>query len=226
MAPPKIAKPPAPILLVGADRDFMETLAIKFSRAGYCLVAESTRAGALSAVRAKHPVAAVVDGRLDSFPGGDLCRALKSLIASAATILVGAHVGAAMDSVDAIAPGGATAGEIVALTTATLEKISSTHSKTAGVFRLDRVARAVFFRGQDLRLTATEYKLLAMLVENAGQTVSRGALLRDVWGYAEKSRTRTLDIHVRRVRTKLRGEKHRVETVHLQGYRLRAEEHV
>ena len=226
MSPRKKAPPPAPLLLVGADDAFINSLAAKFSRSGHRVVVERTRAGALAIARSEYPVAIVVDGDIDSSSGHDFCRLLKSRVASAATILVRATDDAAEGPVDAVAHDGATAGEIVELTAATMEKISSARSKTAGVFRVDRAAHSVFFRGQALRLTATEYRLLAMLVENAGQTVSRGVLLRDVWGYAEKTPTRTLDVHVRRVRAKLRGEEHRVETVHLQGYRLRTEQEV
>src|SRR5437870_3406370 len=54
-----------------------------------------------------------------------------------------------------------------------------------------------------LRLTRKEYELLALLVQNAGDIVSREDLLMRVWGYSSEIRTRTLDVHIRRLRKKL-----------------------
>jgi DNA-binding response OmpR family regulator len=54
-----------------------------------------------------------------------------------------------------------------------------------------------------LRLTRKEYELLALLVHNAGDIVSREELLMRVWGYNSQIRTRTLDVHIRRLRKKL-----------------------
>jgi DNA-binding response OmpR family regulator len=54
-----------------------------------------------------------------------------------------------------------------------------------------------------LRLTRKEYDLLALLVQNAGDIVSREDLLMRVWGYNSEIRTRTLDVHIRRLRKKL-----------------------
>src|SRR5919108_2690277 len=54
-----------------------------------------------------------------------------------------------------------------------------------------------------LRLTRKEYELLAFLVQNAGDVVSREDLLLRIWGYSSQIRTRTLDVHIRRLRKKL-----------------------
>lgn len=54
-----------------------------------------------------------------------------------------------------------------------------------------------------LRLTRKEYELLALLVQNAGEIVAREDLLLRVWGYGSQIRTRTLDVHIRRLRKKL-----------------------
>src|SRR5271154_4201533 len=54
-----------------------------------------------------------------------------------------------------------------------------------------------------LSLTRKEYDLLALLVENAGEIIPRQVLMMRVWGYSNEIRTRTLDVHVRRLRKKL-----------------------
>jgi DNA-binding response OmpR family regulator len=72
-----------------------------------------------------------------------------------------------------------------------------------------------------VRLTNVEYRLLVLLAENAGYTVSRAELLMKVWGYSSEIRTRTLDVHIRRLRNKLKddGRQH-IETIFGIGYRL------
>lgn len=72
-----------------------------------------------------------------------------------------------------------------------------------------------------LRLTRKEYELLAMLVLNAGEIVAREDLLQRIWGYSPQIRTRTLDVHIRRLRRKL-GEHAEVyiETIFGNGYRF------
>jgi len=72
-----------------------------------------------------------------------------------------------------------------------------------------------------LRLTRKEYELLALLVQNAGEIVSREELLMRVWGYSSQIRTRTLDVHIRRLRRKLGpyAEMY-IETIFGIGYRF------
>ena len=72
-----------------------------------------------------------------------------------------------------------------------------------------------------MKLTRKEYDLLALLVQNAGEIVPREALLMRVWGYGNQIRTRTLDVHIRRLRKKL-GQYAEVyiETIFGMGYRF------
>ncbi|MBK7930734.1 MAG: winged helix-turn-helix transcriptional regulator [Bryobacterales bacterium] len=72
-----------------------------------------------------------------------------------------------------------------------------------------------------ITLTRKEYELLSTLTANAGEIVPRGVLLRNVWGYGPDIRTRTLDVHIRRLRRKLGdyGEQY-IETIFGVGYRF------
>ena len=70
-------------------------------------------------------------------------------------------------------------------------------------------------------LTRKEYELLSLLVQNAGEIIPRDALLLRVWNYSPQIRTRTLDVHIRRLRKKL-GAFSPIETVRHAGYRLAA----
>jgi two-component system phosphate regulon response regulator PhoB len=70
-------------------------------------------------------------------------------------------------------------------------------------------------------LTRKEYELLALLVENAGEIVPRHALLKGIWGYGSDIRTRTLDVHIRRLRKKLGPYADQyIETIFGIGYRF------
>jgi DNA-binding response OmpR family regulator len=75
--------------------------------------------------------------------------------------------------------------------------------------------------GQTMILRRKEYELLAMLVEAAGAVVAREALLERIWGYSAQVRTRTLDVHIRRLRMKLgRYAERYIETIFGVGYRF------
>jgi len=72
-----------------------------------------------------------------------------------------------------------------------------------------------------LVLTRKEYDLLSLLVENAGEIVPREVLLSRVWGYGDQIRTRTLDVHIRRLRSKLGAHSRQyLETIFGIGYRF------
>lgn len=79
----------------------------------------------------------------------------------------------------------------------------------------------VMLDGAAVTLTRKEYDLLVMLSQNAGEIVPRDVLLREVWGYRDGIRTRTLDVHVRRLRKKLMpfADKY-IETIFGIGYRF------
>lgn len=74
---------------------------------------------------------------------------------------------------------------------------------------------------ESLGLTKKEHELLDLLEQNPGRCFSRGFLLRKVWGYSEQTRTRTVDVHVSRLRKKLEGKRQvAIHTVVGQGYVL------
>ena len=95
---------------------------------------------------------------------------------------------------------------------------------TAGPLTIDRGAHRVSLDGQEIELTATEYKLLVTLAERRGRVQSRAALLESVWHANPTIQTRTVDMHVQRLRAKLGDAGDRIETVRGFGYRFRAEE--
>jgi len=81
--------------------------------------------------------------------------------------------------------------------------------------------QAVALDSERMTLTRKEYDLLALLVQHAGEIIPREALLMQVWGYGAEIRTRTLDVHVRRLRKKLGGYADQyIETIFGIGYRF------
>ena len=97
-----------------------------------------------------------------------------------------------------------------------------TETLAAGDLRVDVAGHRAWIGDLEVVLTATEFKLLKILVERCGRVQRRGDLLRDVWGYNDDVDSRTVDTHIRRLRQKLKPAGDRIETVVGVGYRLRA----
>lgn len=91
--------------------------------------------------------------------------------------------------------------------------------KTQSELSVDETERVVLLDGRRVELTAQEFALLLALMERPDTPVSREQLLRQAWGYQSMGETRTVDVHVQRLRKKLGGEY--IETVYKCGYRLR-----
>ena len=86
---------------------------------------------------------------------------------------------------------------------------------------IDEDERAVYVDGELCDLTQQEFSLLNELAQNADKPVSREELLRDAWGYLSPGETRTVDVHVQRLRRKLGFAC--IETVYRRGYKLKAQ---
>lgn len=89
-----------------------------------------------------------------------------------------------------------------------------------GEISINRERFEVKVRGETLDLTFKEFELIAYLAQRPGRVSSRTALLSEVWGYDFFGGTRTVDVHVRRLRAKLGPEAHMIETVRNVGYRF------
>ena len=91
-----------------------------------------------------------------------------------------------------------------------------------GPIRIDRSAHRVWVNDEEIELTATEFRLLRALAERRGCTLGRTHLLETVWEAAPDIQTRTVDMHVQRLRTKLQPAGSLIETVRGFGYRMKA----
>jgi len=81
-------------------------------------------------------------------------------------------------------------------------------------------AHQVYLGGKPVDFTYKEFELLKMIAATPGRAYSREELLRSVWGYDYFGGTRTVDVHIRRIRAKIEGARTYVETVHGFGYRF------
>ena len=115
--------------------------------------------------------------------------------------------------------------ELVARLQALLRRARPDRTETTievGSLKIDPLTRDVSFDGKEISLTPREFDLLAFLAQHPGRVMTREELLRKVWGYDYMGETRTVDVHVRRLRVKM-GEKHPViETVTGVGYKIAA----
>ena len=96
------------------------------------------------------------------------------------------------------------------------------HILSAGPIRIDEDAYYATISGEPLDLTYTEFELLRYLVQHQGKVLSREVLLSKVWGYDYFGGTRTIDVHIRRLRAKLGQLDHFIGTVRNVGYRFAA----
>ena len=85
---------------------------------------------------------------------------------------------------------------------------------------LDDRDRSIYLDGMRITLTEQEYLLLSELAQHAGEAVSRQELLRTAWGYLSPGDTRTVDVHIQRLRKKIGFRA--IDTIYRTGYRLRA----
>jgi two-component system phosphate regulon response regulator PhoB len=113
--------------------------------------------------------------------------------------------------------------EMTLRVTALLRRSKQTTNRTEvknGVFLLDKNSLDFFLDGEKIDLTPTEFKLISLLIERAGQAQMRDDLLREVWGYRDSTNSRTLDTHIKRVREKIGDHAGSIQTVRGIGYQF------
>lgn len=193
--------------------------------AGFEVLVVRDGADALATIRRCSPVAAVVDIGLPGLDGIGIVRALRSAEDWTPVVLVTAR-DAEVDRVLGIELG---ADDYVTkpfsgreLAARVRGLVRRTSPRTSGVvavgrLRIDAVRRVVTVDGTPVALTATEFDLLAHLAADPGRVFERSQLLSAVWGVADFSGTRTVDVHVAQVRAKL-GDAAGIRTVRGVGY--------
>jgi len=221
------------ILLVEDEPDIAEILQYNLEKEGFEVAVESRGDSALERVREEAPDLLILDLMLPGLDGLELARILQRDRRTAALPLI--MLTARSEEVDRIV--GLELGaddyitkpfsprEVVLRVRAVLRR--ARHETAAGdrlrigELDLDVAGHRLRVGRREVELTATEFRLLKLLMERTGRVQTRSQLLSDVWGYAEDIDSRTVDTHVRRLRRKLGAEADRIETVIGVGYRLR-----
>lgn len=215
------------VLVVEDERAISDLLALYITREGFGVqVAADGRSG-LAAARALHPVAIVLDVGLPELDGTAVCRQLRAegdwvpiLFCTARDDEVDRVLGLELGADDYITKP-FSPREVVARIKSVVRRAAVVSADptplTMGAVSVDQVTRRVSARGAPIALTATEFDLLAYLMQHPGRVFTREQLLSEVWGYASAVGTRTVDVHVAQVRGKL-GDASVLRTVRGVGY--------
>ncbi|MFM7649062.1 MAG: response regulator transcription factor [Cyanobium sp.] len=223
------------VLVIEDEPDVLDLLRLHLRKEGYAVLEASDGVSGLKIAREKIPAAIVLDLMIPEMRGEDVCRQIRANEATARIPVImltakarpeervaGLELGADDYLTKPFSP-----RELALRLQLLIQKSRSAgpgDKVKVGPFELDRGSFEVRLKGRRLDLTALEFKLMAAFMENRGQVLSRETLLRDVWGYRNLSNSRTVDTHVRRLRAKLRPHEEHLQTVHGEGYTLRAEQ--
>ena len=221
------------ILVVEDDEDILQLLRYNLETAGYDVQTAADGLEALNKARKQPPNLVLLDLMLPGMDGFDVCKELKKspdtsevpiimLTARGEEVdrIVGLELGADDYVVKPFSP-----REIALRIRAVLRRHGGVEPQRSTWQRdglaVDMEAHKAEVDGNEVLLTATEFKLLAELIRNQGRVQTRDQLLNTVWGYEFDGYARTVDTHIRRLRQKLGGYSRMVETVRGVGYRFR-----
>jgi DNA-binding response OmpR family regulator len=222
----------AHILIVEDDGDIAALIAHYLDKAGYASEIVSDGGRALIVARETPPDLVILDLMLPGLNGLDVCKALRLDTRTAALPIImltargeeserilGLDSGADDYIVKPFSP-----NELMARVRALLRRVSPPDLKErilrCGPISVDVERHMVSDAGESVRLTAKEFLLLQYLLEHRGRVLSRDRLLSDVWDYQYPGATRTVDVHVRRLREKLPFLEQALVTVQQFGYKL------
>lgn len=229
----------APILIVDDEPDLLNLLQINLEREGFDTLTAQTGEKALELTRSARPALIILDLMLPDLSGTEVCRRIRAdeqlegtpiimLTAKGEEIdrVVGFEVGAD----DYVVKSSFSVREMVLRVRALLRRTRSPGRPASedeasqrldfGDLAIDDAAHRVWVEGEQVKLTATEFKLLWALAHRAGRVQTRGVLLQDVWDMPPDLNTRTVDTHIKRLREKLGPASDHIQTVRGVGYRF------
>ena len=220
------------ILVVEDDPDIADLIRHYLEKSGHGVQVLGSGAAVLPKVRGERPDLIVLDLMLPGLDGLMVCQALRSDPLTAAIPII--MVTARGDEADRIAGLELGADDYVTKPFSAKELVARVSALLRRTQRLDPAEPVVRYRtitidsarhvvtvdGREVRLTAKEFLLLLYLVQHRGRVLSRDLLLTDVWGYQYTGGTRTVDVHIRRLREKVPVLTDAIETIKQFGYKL------
>jgi len=220
------------ILIVEDEADIAESLRYNFEREGFKVkIAESGEKGLRMALDENRPPSLILlDLMLPGMSGVELCRRLRRepptkkmpVIMLTAKATEGDKIEGLDTGADDYITKPFSVKEVIARVRAVLRRVDANEVQKYVDERLavDFVDMRVFCDGEEVRLTRKEFSLLSYLTKSTGRVATRQNLLDNVWGYSYYGDTRTLDVHIRRLRQKLDECGGCIETVVGVGYRF------
>jgi two-component system phosphate regulon response regulator PhoB len=226
------------VVIIEDERDVARLLEFNLRGANFVVVSAATGAEGLAAVKAHNPDVVLLDLMLPDQSGYDVCKAIRADAATADTgVLMLTAKGEPEDRILGLEVGADdyvvkpfVVREVVLRVTAIANRLAERRARPttstgavlkAGTIELDPVTHDVRISGEPTQLRPLEYKLLQLLVSDPGRVFSREELLEQVWEMRGDINTRTVDVHVRRLRVSLGSAADVIETVHGFGYRAK-----
>jgi DNA-binding response OmpR family regulator len=227
------------VLVVEDDPDIAQLVAHYLGKSGFSVDLLTNGRDALASIAARAPDVLVLDLMLPQVDGLEICRVVRGNEATAgipiimltaraeeSDRIVGLEIGADDYLAKPFSP-----NELVARVRALVRRAQRTHSASAqsatagkptiyGSIAIDPERHTITDAGEQVTLTAKEFMLLEYFLQHRGRVLSRDVLLTDVWGYRYTGGTRTVDVHVRRLREKLPLLVNALTTVKQFGYKL------
>jgi len=226
------------VLLVEDEPSFVEALVVGLKREGFRVDVAYDGAEALEKFEASRPDLVLLDVMLPKVSGIDVCRAIRAsgsrtpiIMVTAKTSEIDTVVGLEVGADDYVAKP-YRLRELVARMRAVLRRTPPPDEPAAqgevlevGELRLDPERHEVHLRGREVSLPLKEFELLELLMANAGRVLTRETLIDRVWGPHYVGDTKTLDVHVKRLRARIEdnpSRPQRITTVRGLGYKLEA----
>lgn len=221
------------VLVVDDEADIVALVVYHLAKAGYRVSTASNGADALAQITRDQPALVVLDVMLPDISGFDVlkrARATPSLGGVAFLMLTArsdeSHriQGLSLGSDDYLTKP-FSPQELVLRVAAILRRGKAVREdsrdiRQIGPLTIDTTAHRVTVEGHDVELTPTEFKLLLLLAERKGRVQPRNSLLEAIWKAAPDIQTRTVDMHIQRLRAKLGAAGQMIETVRGFGYRI------
>jgi two-component system phosphate regulon response regulator PhoB len=221
------------ILVVDDEPDVTDLVAYHLKAKGFHVETLNEATSSISKSRNFHPDLIILDIMMPQLNGIQICRILRTdnKLAHIPIIFLTAK-SEPQDRIEGLESGADdylakpfSPKELVLRVDSILRRVSAAPQLAAariqiGDILLDSDTHRVTVQTKPIDLTATEFKLLRLLMERQGRVQTREHLLINVWNYSTEIETRTVDTHVRRLREKLGGESAWIETIRGVGYRI------
>jgi two-component system response regulator RegX3 len=210
-----MADPPL-ILVVDDEQSYRDALAVALQREGFLVDTAADGPEAIARFDASRPALVLLDVMLPKISGIDVCRELRArsrvpiIMVTARNAEIDAVVGLEVGADDYVTKP-FRLRELIARVRAALRRVPSTSEEELdqrdvieeGDVRLDVGRHEVFVRGTPVPLPLKEFELLELLMTNAGRVLTRDVLIDRIWGPNYFGDTKTLDVHVKRLRSKI-----------------------